>query len=123
MAPTKEPIQDTPAETREPMSAMIAAIEPTAGVDVRTPHFKIYLQPDNIFNKPDCNKKESKTDKIANRLRKKKGGELLKKPSNKGLHISHGVKHPPNGTGRKLQERGEHKSRAKHSLVAPLGDS
>ena len=43
MAPTKEPTQETPAETREPMSAMIAATEPTAGVVVRTPHFQKYF--------------------------------------------------------------------------------
>jgi len=45
IAPTKEPTQDTPAETREPMSEIIAAIEPTAGVDVKTPHFsKIFYK-------------------------------------------------------------------------------
>ena len=46
MAPTKEPIQETEPATREPMSLMIAAREPTAGVgDVKTPHFK------NIYNR------------------------------------------------------------------------
>jgi len=39
MAPTKEPTQETPAETREPTSEMIEAIEPATGVDVKTPHF------------------------------------------------------------------------------------
>jgi hypothetical protein len=43
MAPTKEPTQETPAETREPISAMIAATEPTAGVVVKTPHFQKYF--------------------------------------------------------------------------------
>ena len=43
IAPTKEPTQDTLAETREPISEMIAATEPTAGVDVKTPHFQKYF--------------------------------------------------------------------------------
>lgn len=69
MAPTKEPTQDTPAVTILPMSAMIAARVPAAGVgDVKTPHFKNILQPDNRFNNPDCNEKKSKANKIANRL-------------------------------------------------------
>ena len=45
MAPTKEPTQETAPVTIEPMSEMIAAREPTAGEDVKTPHFK------NIYNR------------------------------------------------------------------------
>ena len=97
---------------------MIAATEPTAGVDVKTPHFKIISQPDDFFNQPNCNKKKSKANEIRNRLGKKKVGELLEKPSNKGLHISHGVKHLPSGRDRKLQEPKAQRSKSRHNRVA-----
>ena len=100
------------------MSAMIAAIEPTAGVDVETPQFKNILQTDDVFNQPNCNKKKSKTNEIRDRFRKKKSGELLKKPSNKGLHISHEAKHLPSGRDRKSQEPKAQRNKARHNQVA-----
>lgn len=118
MAPTKEPIQETPPETREPISATIAAIEPTVGAVVRTPHFKKISQTDDFFNQPNCNKKESKANEIRDRLRKKKSGELLEKPSNKGLHISHAAKHLPSGRDRKSQEQEAQRNKPRHNRVA-----
>lgn len=118
IAPTKEPTQDTPAETREPISAMIAAREPTAGADVKTPHLQNILQADDFLNQPYCNKKKSKANKITNRLGKKKDGELLEKPSNKGLHISHEAKHLPSGRDRKSQEPKAQTNKSRHNRVA-----
>lgn len=97
---------------------MIEAIEPTAGVDVKTPHFKNILQPDDFFNQPNCNKKKSKANAITNRLRKKKSGELLEKPSNKGLHISHEAKHLPSGRDRKSQEPKAQRKKARRNQAA-----
>lgn len=124
MAPTKEPTQETPAVTILPISPIMAARVPAAGVGVvKTPHFKKYLQPDNSFNYPDCNKKKSETNKITNRLRKKKSREFFKEPKNKSLHITHGLKHLPNGKGNKSQEQGERRNKAIHSPVGRHEDS
>lgn len=97
---------------------MIAETEPTAGEDVQTPHLQNILQTDDFFNQPNCNKKKSKANKIRDRLGKKKSGELLKKPSNEGLHISHEVKHLPSGKGRKLQEPKAQRNKSRHNRVA-----
>ena len=44
IAPTKEPTQETSPVTIEPMSLIIAAREPAAGVgDVKIPSFKKYF--------------------------------------------------------------------------------
>lgn len=46
--------------------------------------------PDN----PNRDNEESKTDKIAHRLRHKERGQLLKEPENKSFHIIHGLSPP-----------------------------
>ena len=97
---------------------MIAAIEPTAGVDVKTPHFKNILQTDDFFNHPNCNKKKSKANEIRNRLGKKKGGELLEKPSNKGLYISHEAKHLLSGRDKKSQEPKAQRNKSRRNRAA-----
>ena len=80
--------------------------------------YKNILQTDDFFNQPNCNKKKSKANEIRDRFRKKKGGELLKKPSNKGLHISHEAKHLPNGRDRKSQEPKAQRNKSRHNRAA-----
>ena len=50
---------------------------------------------DHSTDDPNNHENKGEAHEIAQRLRHKESGQLLKKPGDKSLHISHGLEHPP----------------------------